>query len=165
MSAVPAVKYGRVTSLGRPMRLPFAASQIFHRRGAAFVTVDASGYVTAGAAADTALFGWWEVPGFSPGASEVSGSIFTTSSTAGTDYQGVVPAVPGEQYRVPTDAALTETMFGQACDIVVSSNQMLADVGTSTTDVLLILGKGEFIDAGLSEAIVTINPAKVQALT
>ncbi len=170
MSAVVALKYGRVTNLGRPMRLPFAASQPFHARGAAFVTVDSSGYVTAGVAADTALFGWWECPGWSPGATEVSsttgGYVFTTSSVAGTDYAGVVPAVPGEQYRCPTDAALAETYFGAAADIVVQTgNIMQVDVGTTTTDILLVLGKGEFIDAGLSEAIVTINPAKIQALT
>ena len=170
MSAVASVKYGRVTALGRPMRLPFAASQPFHNRGAAFVLVDSSGYVTAGIAASTALFGWFECPGWSPGSvlvtSTTGGYVWTSSSVAGTDYSGVVPAVVGEQFRCPTDAALEETHFGAAADIVVQTgNIQQVDLGTTSTDLLLVLGKGELIDAGLSEAIVGINPAKIQALT
>lgn len=147
-------------------RMPFAASQVFHRLGAAFVVLGASdGRVAAAAAADTYLFGWWEVPGFSPGAPEVVGDKFTSSATAGTKYDNVLAGNPLMTYKVPTDATLTAAMFGDACDLVVTSDKQMADVGTSVTDVLRIVGELKYVEEGLSEALVQINPAKLQALT
>jgi len=148
------------------VRMPFAASQPFHRLGAAFVTLaSATGRVTAGVAADTYLFGWWEVPGFSPAAPEVASDVFTTSSTAGTKYDNVIAGNPLMTFHVPTDEALAAANMGDACDLVVTSSKQMADIGTSTTDLLRIVGSQRLVDAALSEALVQINPAKLQALT
>lgn len=160
-----ATRFGPIDRAGAVgVRMPFAASQPFHRLGAAFVTLaTATGRVTAGVAADTYLFGWWEVPGFSPSAPEVSSNVFTTSSTAGTKYDNVIAGNPGMTFHVPTDEALTAAMIGDGCDIVVTSSKQMADVGTGTNDILRIVGSQRIVDEGLSEALVQINPGKLQA--
>jgi len=116
-------------------------------------------------AADTVIFGWWNVPGFSPGATEVTGDLFVTSGTAGTRYPGVIPGDPGLVFRMPTDEALTATHVGQNADIVVTTNQQFADLGTTTTDVLRVVGSQRLIDEGLSEALVQIDAAALQSDT
>lgn len=142
----------------------FAASQIAHRLGACFVVLDAStGRVSVAGAADTALFGWWEAPGFSPGAPGVSGDKYTTSSTAGTRYPGVLVGNPLMTFKVPTDQALTAALFGDARDLVVTSDKQMVNLAAGTTDVVRVVGDLKFVDEGLSEAIVQINPAKLQA--
>jgi hypothetical protein len=145
-------------------KMPFQASQPFHRLGGAFVVLDATtGHVAAAVAASTFLFGWWEVPGFSPAAPEVSSNVFTTSSTAGTPYNNVLVGNPLATYHMPSDEALTAAMFGDACDIVVTSSKQMADVTTGTTDILRIVGSQRLVDQALSEVLVQINPAKLQA--
>jgi hypothetical protein len=158
------VKYGPDGAQGLgPLRLPFAASQQFHELGCAFTYADASGHQALALTATATLFGW-ALLGFSPQAPEVSGTHgarkFTTSSTAATKYD-CKPLTGSEYIWGIGDASFSESDRGNACDLigVNDGTQQKIDIGTSSTDVLRIIG-------GDGTAIlVAVNPSKLQADT
>lgn len=159
-----AAKYHHFSGPGfqMPGGVPFAASQRFSANGAAFIYMDASGHATKALNATAGLWGWFTGVGFSlddPRVAEDSAGIaeFTSSSTAGTKYRALC-AFEGDVFFVPTSAAFAAARVGETCDITgvadnSSGNIQKAILGTTTTDVLRVVGGV----VGDSEAYVSIN--------
>lgn len=151
----------------RTIMKPVAASQKFYHNGAQFVYLDGNGHVTVAVTATTALYGYAIVPnGRGAGSSD---DYWQSSATAGADKIAVIPVSEGARFLCPADDTVTVAMQGNACDIALTTadgSQQVVDVGTSTTDVLLIDGIGTDVAGGsTTDVIVKMNPAKVQADT
>lgn len=159
------LKYGAEFEGGPlPRSQPFAASQIFHEKGGALVYADGSGYMTGALTATATLFGW-ALLGFgyaAPGITGAAGArILTTSSTAGADSHPVKPLSGADVFWMPPDATPTQASVGNACNIigVNDGTKQVADIGTSTTDVLRIVGQDG------ADVLVMVNTGKLQADT
>jgi hypothetical protein len=132
------LRYGQVKGEEIVVEKGITASDTYDLKGGGFVKLDTStGYVTRCGAADTEIYGWAKPP--FGNANRVSGTVYTASSTAGLDKAAVYLAHSGAIFRIPADATPAATDVGKACDIVVSSSLQQADIGTSTTDVLMIV--------------------------
>ena len=143
---------------------PVAASQYFRHAGINFVYLDGSGNVTLALTATATLLGMAIVPkGKGAGA---DANYWLSSATAGADKLAVV-VDPNAKYLVPADDTVTAAMKGNACDIVAVNDgaATTVDVGTSTTDVLIIVDQGINYGGAATDVVVKINPAKVQADT
>jgi len=161
-------KLGCIKGVHRSKEYPVAASQKFNRTGGAFVFLDSSGHVTLALTATATIFGYAVVPQGIGSGLGTDLAVWQSSATAGADRIPVIRVTSDAEFLVPSDAATTQAMAGNACDLVGVNDgtQQVIDVGTSTTDVVLIQGPGT--DAGApttSFAIVKINPAKIQADT
>lgn len=165
------LKYGpQDMELGpRPRKMPFAASQKFHELGGAFVHA-ASGNMTLTLTATAYVFGW-AMLGFGPDVEGITGSAgsryWTSSATAGTKYS-VKPLSGAEVLVMPgDDSFVSATHRGNACDLIGVNDGTVqqADIGTSTTDILRILGAGSDDGGSATEIVVMVNPAKLQAVT
>ena len=138
----------------------FAASQAFREDGAAFVAANSSGLMLAADASTAGLFGY-ALLGFSPSAPRVDETgtygqrVLTTAS--GDKFQ-VYSGDLATSFRVPSDASFAGVV-GLDCDLVVSSSKQMADIGTSSTNVLRIVGG----ISGESVVDVKINTAQVAA--
>lgn len=154
----------------RPRKMPMAASQKFHERGGAFCHA-VSGNLTLTLTATAYVFAW-VLLGYAPDApgmsSDAAGSrYFTTSATAATKYLAK-PLSGSDIYVMPGNSSfVSATHRGVACDLigVNDGTQQLADIGTSTNDILRILGGGNDEGGLATDIIVMVNAAKLQAVT
>jgi len=121
----------------------FKVGQVFQENGAHFVTMDNADLILAADASSAGLFGY-ALLGFSPGAPRVAESgtygqrLLTT--VAGDKFQVYLDGTGDTTYRVPADDDYAAGMAGLDCDLVLSTNRQLVDVGTSSTNVLRIVG-------------------------
>lgn len=156
--------YGCIDSSVNIVEYPVAASQYFYHAGEAFVYLDANGRVTKALTATATLFGFAITPvGRGAGASD---SYWLSSANAGADTLPVIVDLSA-RYLLPADATVTQAMCGNACDIIAVNDGTATqvDVGTSSTDVLLIQDLGTVHGGVATDVVVKINPAKVQADT
>jgi len=144
---------------------PVAASQYFRHDGVNLVYLDGSGHVTGALTATATIYGRALVP--SGRGAGTSDNYWLSSATAAADKIIVIPVSAGERFLVPADDTVTTAMIGNACDIIAVNDgtAATADVGTSSTDVLLIKGVGTNYGGAATDALVAINPSKVQADT
>lgn len=159
------LKYGCLTLNVPTVEVGVAASQYFYHNGVNLVYLDGSGHATLALTATATVYGVAIVPsGMGAG---TSANYWKSSATAGADKLHVIPVSAGAKFVFPADDTVTEAMKGNACDLI-SVNDGTAtqvDVGTSSTDIFLIEGVGTEIGLAATDAIVKINPAKVQADT
>jgi len=156
--------YGAV-NCAETKEYPVAASQYFRHAGINFVYLDSSGNVTLALTATATLLGMAIVPkGKGAGA---SADYWLSSATAGADKIQVIEANPETKFLVPADDTVTAAMKGNACDIIAVNDgtATYADVGTSSTDVLVIVDQGINYGGAATDVVVKINPLKVQADT
>jgi len=161
-------KYGPLS--GAPFKTveyPVAASQYFRHDGPNFVYLDGSGHVTLALAATATLFGYAIIPkGTGAG---TSNDYWLSSATAGADKVAVIPATQDVSYLCLADDTPTAAQAGDNCDLdaVNDGTAYYVDIGTSTTDVLIIQGRGvDFkADAGANDVVVKIDPLKIQSDT
>lgn len=158
-----ALGYGPIHNIGGKVDdYVFAASETFREDGGAFVNINTSGLVQAAVAADATIFGY-ALLGFSPGAPRVD--------ETGTYGQRVLTTVAGDSWRVyladgstvfkvPADDTYAKaTHLGIDCDLVVTSNKQMADIGTSSTNVLRIVqGSGTDVE-------VVVNTVQIAQLS
>lgn len=162
------IKYGVLDRKKyRSIELPVAASQYFRHDGINLVYLDSNGRVTLALTATATLFGIAKVPtGTGAG---TSANYWLSSATAGADKIAVYPFAlnPDMPMLLPADATVTEAMRGNSCDIIAVNDGTATqvDVGTSSTKVLNILGRGidYKFNAAASDVVVTVNIAKIQA--
>jgi hypothetical protein len=164
------IKYGPLDPSPKTKEYPVAASQYFYHEGIAFVYLDSSGNLTKAITATTTLFGWAIVPkGRGAGSSDL---YWLSSATAGADKIPVVLASDNYEFLVPGIITVTAAMTGGAWDLlgVNDGSQTLAtgeaaDFDTSSTDVLILndLGVNRNSKAAITDGVVIINPAKIQA--
>lgn len=120
------LKYGYLYGPRVHVPVPAAASQAFKNLSGKFIKLDASERADIADSGDPALFGWAEI-----------GQV-TTSSTAGQDTLTVNIAFDAV-YRIPADAAVTADLRGKTCDLIVTSDIQMADIGESNEDVIQII--------------------------
>lgn len=161
------MKYGCIKGNISSKQYPVAASQYFHRNGGAFVYLDASGHVTLALTATATLFGYAIAPQ-SPNAVSAGSSsdYWKSSATAGADYVSVITDLNAE-FLVPADATAAASDAGNACDLIGVNDGTVqqADIGTSSTDVLRIVGPGTAVGGASTDVVVRFNPAKMQSDT
>ncbi len=163
------LKYGPEDLMAgvRPRKLPFAASQKFHELGGALLFSDA-GDLKLSLTATAHVFGW-AVLGFGANVDGIStdaaGSRYwTSSSTASTKYMAK-PLTPSECIWMPGDASFVSgTHRGLDCDLigVNDGTKQQADIGTSSTNILRIIGAGSDDGGSATDILVMINPIKLQ---
>ena len=160
------LKYGCITPNAKGRTYPVAASQKFKHEGGGFVHLDASGHVTLSLTATGTLFGFVEAPAGKGAGSDAA--VWQSSATAGADKVHVITDRDAE-FVVPADASVAASDAGNACDLigVNDGTAQQADIGTSTTDVLIIQKQATEIGAGFAatDVVVKINPAKIQSDT
>ena len=160
-------KYGVLNAGHKSQMLPVAASQFFYHNGVNAVYLDGSGHVTLAVTATATLYGIAVVPG-GMGAG-TSNDYWKSSATAGKDKIPVIPVSENAVFLLPSDDTVTQAMAGNACDLIAVNDgtATTVDVGTSSTDVFLIKGRGvDYVsDAAATDVVVQINPAKQQADT
>ena len=159
------MNYGCITGVHRSKMYPVAASQYFARSGGAFVYLDANGRVTLALTATATIFGY-AVAGAGAGAG-TDANVWLSSATAGADKVPVIRITNELEFLVPSDGTPTIAMAGNACDLIAVNDGTIqtADIGTSTTDVLLIQDIGTKAGGSVTDVIVKVNPAKIQADT
>lgn len=159
------MKYGCITGVHRSKMYPVAASQYFNRAGGAFVYLDGSGHVTLALTATATIFGYAAAPA-GQGAGTDAG-YWKSSATAGADKVPVIRITSELEFLVPSDGTPTISQAGDACDLigVNDGTTQKADIGTSTTDVLIIQDIGTKAGGSTTDVIVKVNPAKIQADT
>lgn len=158
------LKYGSIADDKRGAWYPVAASQYFYHEGENMVYLDASGHVTKAVTNTAYLFGYAVVPkGRGAGSSD---AYWLSSAVAGEDEIFVVTD-PNALFLLPADDTVTQAMVGDACDIVAVNDgtATTVDVGTSTTDVLVIEALGTKYGGAATDVVVRINSAKRQAVT
>ena len=161
------LKYGCINPSPKGREYPVAATQKFKHEGGAFVYLDGSGHVTLVATATATIFGYAIIPA-GVGAAAAGSAFWQSSGTAGADKLFVITDDDAE-FIIPADDTVTVAMAGNACDIVALTDgtAQVADVGTSTTDVLRIQGVATKYGSmyAATDAIVKMNPAKRQSDT
>jgi len=159
------LKYGCLKLNVPTVEVGVAASQYFYHNGVNAVYLDASGHATLALTATGTLYGIAIVPnGMGAGASSL---YWKSSATAGADKIHVIPVSEQATFLLPADDTVTEAMKGNACDLIAVNDgtATTVDVGTSSTDVFLIVDLGTALGAGTTDVVVKLNPAKVQADT
>ena len=164
------IKYGCLDPSPKTHEYPVAASQYFYHEGVNFVYLDTSGHLTKALTGTTTLLGWAIVPkGRGAGTSDL---YWLSSATAGADKIPVVLAKDNYEFLVPGIITVTAAMTGGAWDLLAvnDGSQTLAtgeaaDFDTSSTDVLILndLGVNKVSKAAITDGVVIINPAKIQA--
>ena len=161
------VKYGCLDPDPKTKMYPVAASQYFYHEGCNAVIVDDDGNIRQLLTLDETIFGVAIVPaGRGAGASD---SYWLSSATAGADKIPVVMAISGYTFLFPSDATITESMKGNACDIVAVNDGTATYVapGTGTEDVFTIedLGINVSAKASATDIVVKLNLNNLQSDT
>jgi hypothetical protein len=136
------------------VKLPIKASVAFKALGGKFVSKDGTDDFKLAIASDggtgVTLAGWCDVDGT------------VTTPAAITDYSVIIDL--NAVYEMPSDAVFTEAeaiaFLFKLCDIsdtnTAGTTVQSADIGTSTTDVLIIVG----YDVAAQTVYVKLNPAQ-----
>lgn len=125
----------------------WAASQVVGNQSGKFVFIHTDGLVTLNIDGSTKILGWAQE--------------YARTPTVSTPVTGGINVALDAVYRIPINSGtLTAIMFGQTCDISVSSNVQGAQLNASSEDTLLIVGgdvtSNRWVD-------VMVNPLKSYA--
>lgn len=159
-------KYGCITGFHHSKVYPVAADQEFNTtQGGCWVIMNGSGFLEVALTATATLFGFAIAPTGSTGAGTTAG-IWKSSATAGADRIPVIRNTDA-RFLMPADDTVTQAMIGNACDLIGVNDGTLqkADVGTSSTDVVVIDDLGINAGGNTTDVVVKLNPAKIQADT
>lgn len=116
---------------------PVAASEVFKKKGGAFVTIDTNGRIQIAVAGDVDIIGH-----------AIFNEDFTASSTAGGTTVPVDLSFDSV-YEVPINAGTwADTMRGKLVDLVVTSGIQGVDLAASGEDVIQLIDKGTTNSAG-----------------
>lgn len=142
--------------------MPVAADVNFAHAGANLVYRDANGHITVAGAATATIVGIvTNIPeGVGAGIDE---RFWKSRNVAGVDYLPVIEVRQDYLFLLPADDTVTQSMVGNAADLVLVSTIPQVDVGTSVTEIFIIKGLGTELDGTATDVIVQLNPAKIQA--
>ena len=156
-------KFGHFSGPGLevPGGVLHTTGQYYNASGAAFVFLDANGAVSAALDATAGLAGWFTGVGFSPDAPEVSldANNLYQFVTAARKYRTLI-ATPGDIFFCPSSAAFAQARLGELADITgAASNASAAaqkvNLGTTSTDVLRVMGNENTVDSTVYVQIYT----------
>lgn len=116
---------------------PIGASEVFKKKGGAFMTIDASGRAEIAVAGDVDIIGH-----------AIFNEDFTASSTEGGTTLPVDISFDSV-YEVPINTGTwADTMRGKLCDLSVVSSIQGVDLTASGEDVIQLIDKGTTNPAG-----------------
>jgi hypothetical protein len=161
-------RYGCLHPNPTTVEYPCNASEVWHHAGANVCFLDGSGYLTQALGSTGKVFGYANVPaGLGAGTAVASWK----AGADGVDKIAVIPASAGYDFLLPSNGTPTVAQAGDACDIVHASSTdaiaSLVNIGTSSTDVFIIQGRGvDFVaGAATTDVVVKFNPSERQADT
>lgn len=129
------------------VEMPIGASEVFKKKGGAFMQTDGSGRAEIATAAATDIVGH-----------AMFNEDFTASSTEGATKLPINRSLEA-WYELPVSGTWADTMLGEDCDIIVTSSIQYANLAAATTRVLNIVQKGTTNAAGtVVSVIVKLNP-------
>ncbi len=159
--------YGLLNSNARTVEYTAGADEVWHHAGAHFCFLGSDGFVTQNLTGTQTIFGWAVIPtGTGAGTAVAS---WQASATEGKDKIPIILASEFETFIVPADDTATVGQAGDKCDITLTSNTgtvaAVANIGTSTHDVLIIQGLATDRVAGAAgtDVLVQMNIANQQA--
>jgi len=162
------MRYGCLNLNPKTTMYPVAASQYFRHDGPNFVYLDGSGHVLLALAATATIFGTVASVPKSQGAGS-DDNYWLSSATAAQDELPIIHIDENESFLFLADDTPTASQAGDACDLdaVNDGTAYYVNIGTSSTDVCIIQGRGvDFkADAGTNDVVVKLNPAKRQTDT
>ena len=158
------IRYGCLNPNAKTVEYPVAASQYFRHDGPNFVYLDSSGHLTLVVTATTTIFGYAIVPK-GGGAGTSPNDYWLSSAIAGADRIPVIVTDENEDYICLADALATAAQAGDECDLLTDNDgtACYVDIGTSSTDVLIIQGLAsadpyKIAGAATNDVVVKINP-------
>ena len=162
------MRYGCLNPNPKTKMYPVAASQYFKHDYPWFVFLDGSGQVELAVTATDKIFGCVAAVPKGQGSGS-SDAYWLSSATAGQDELPIITVDQNELFLFLADDTPTASQAGNACDLLVDNDGTAGyiDIGTSSTDVCIIQGRGvDFkADAGTNDVVVKLNPAKRQTDT
>jgi len=153
-------KYGPLNGMNRFREMPVAASQYFCHEGVNFFDIDSSGHVTLLETADGSIAGWADCPGGRGNTTNTSDLYWLSSATAGASKVQCVLLEEGASFLLRADATPTQAQVGDCCDITAanSATASYVNIGTSSTDVLIIEDLGSNHGGPAASVVVRMNP-------
>lgn len=155
------MRYGCLSPNPKTIMYPVAASQYFRHDYPHFVFLDGSGHVELAVTATATIFGCVAAVPKGQGSGS-SDDYWLSSATAGADELPIILTDEHESYLFLADDTPTASQAGDECDLLVDNDGTAGyiDIGTSSTDVCIIQGRGvDFkADAGTNDVVVKINP-------
>ena len=132
------LEYGKRRGDGEyEVAYPIGASEVFKKKGGAFLIEDGSGRLEIAGAAEKNIIG--HLADFA--------EDFTASSTEGATVLKVNTDLQAH-YELPIEGTWAETMRGKTCDLIVTSSIQNLDVDASTDDCVELIEKGTTNPAG-----------------
>ena len=155
------MNYGCMHPSPKTTEYPVAASQYFAHTGPNLVYLDGSGYLTKALTATATIFGVAIVPTGRGNPTNTSDVYWMSSATAAEDKIPVIKVDSGYSFLMLADDTPTASQAGNACDLtaVNDANLDYVNIGTSSTDIFIIQGRGVDFDnrAGDNDVVVKIN--------
>ena len=164
------MKYGCMHPSPKTTEYPVAASQYFPHIGPSLVNLDGSGNVTLLETADTTVFGVAIVPTGRGNPTNTSDVYWLSSATAAEDRIPIIKTDSDYSFLMLADDTPTASQAGNACDLTAATDKSAGtvvdyvNIGTSSTDIFIIQGRGvDFVaDAGANDVVVKLNRTKRQ---
>ena len=161
------MKYGCLHPNPKTTEYPVAAGVYFRHDQPNMVYVDASGNLALVVTATATVKGVAIVPkGRGAGTSD---DYYLSNATAAVDRFPVIDVDEGYNFIWLADDTPTASQAGDACDLLGDDDGTVfyVDIGTSSTDVCIIQGRGVDYkaDAAANDVVVKMNPAKRQTDT
>ena len=150
--AVKPLNYGPLNPSDIQGKVPdvlLKPAEVFNAQSGKFVARDGTDDMDVAQSGDTQIEGWAEVQG-------VTGSAagFTVPASTIPTRVDVINDL-NARFLMPADAAVTAAIINLTCDIIVSANVQLADVGESNEDVLVIYDVNvalQLVEVGLNSS-------------
>jgi hypothetical protein len=156
------MNYGCMYPNPKTTEYPVAASQYFPHVGPNLVDVDGSGNLTLAETATATIFGVAIVPTGRGNPTNTSDLYWMSSATAAQDKIPVIKVDSGYNFLFLADDTPTASQAGDTCDLTAtnSASEDLVNIGTSSTTVFIIQGRGVDFDnrAGANDVVVKLNP-------
>jgi hypothetical protein len=162
------MNYGCMHPSPKTTEYPVAASQYFAHNGPNLVYLDGSGNVTkALTSATTTIFGIAVIPTGRGNPTNTSDVYWMSSATAAEDRVPVIKVDSNYNFLLLSNGTPTASQAGDACDVLAvnDANPDYVAVATSTTDVMIIQGRGVDFDnrATTADVVVKLNRTKRQS--
>ena len=158
------MKYGCLHPNPKTTEYPVATGVYFRHDQPNMVYLDASGNLALVVTATTYAKGVAVVP-----KGRGSGTSDDYYLSVAGDRFPVIDVDSGYDFLWLADATPTAAQAGDACDLLGDDDgtAFYVDIGTSSTDMLIIQGRGVDYkaDAGANDVVVKMNPAKRQTVT
>jgi len=155
------MNYGCMHPSPKTTEYPVAGSQYFPHIGPSLVNIT-TGYVTLAETADTTIFGVAVVPKGRGNPTNTSDDYWMSNAVDGVDKIPIIKVDSGYNFLLLADDTPTAAQAGDTCDLTAANAAGVdyVDIGTSSTTVFIIQGRGVDYDAraGANDVVVKINP-------